>query len=503
MSFSAAHPSSFLKLVIPLFLSCSIFFYPSSGWSKNQSFISLRDRIAAHQGASGAYVLEKGDEALLVRSWMVNNAEKSIDILTFIWSLDNIGMIATDSLLRAAERGVQVRAVVDDMVLKKEDVEILLALSLHPNFEIRIYNPVQTVGVSMAEMVVNVLTDFRRFNQRLHNKTFLVDSLIGLTGGRNVANEYFDHDQEYNFLDRDIMVAGPVAGSMQDNFEIYWRSELSRPIEELLPARRSALDQDDLQALYEEVHECAERLLAQIPLAQSILEEQDEKISRLLKQMVWTEDIWFVSDLPVKNIDKQGLGGGSIMADAVAEAIAEAREEIVLQMPYLIFEGEAYGLFEKLRQGIEVRISTNSLASTDNIAAFSGYWRQRQELLDAGFLIREFNPQPAIEPNLAQGLQGPGKSPIFVLHAKSLIIDGELLYIGTFNIDPRSAHLNTEEGIFVRNRQLAQLVEKQIVREMMPWNSWDPRVTNPNAKASWGRRFKLNFYRILPIVPLL
>lgn len=495
---------------LPL-LSIFIFlFLISNGWSAEFSepspaFASLRRMVAAQENASGAYVLETGEEALLARSWMVGNANRSIDILTFIWSLDNIGLIATDALLRAAERGVMVRAVVDDIVLKEEDVDILLTLSAHPCFDIRIYNPTQTVGVSPARVVFNLFSDFRRFNHRLHNKTFLTDGFIGLTGGRNVADEYFDYNQEQNFRDREILVSGPVAASMQENFEKFWQSELSRPIEDLLPKRRASFSPEELEAVYAQMHQCADLLVTRLPLLTRILDKREEQMEQLLERMVWTPEIWFVSDLPGKNLGKPGLGGGGAMADGISSAIAEAQSSIVLQTPYLVLQEDAgYGLLEKLQQEVEIRISTNSLASTDNISVFSGYARQRSRLLDAGFIIREFRPDPAIAREVVNDNSRTGdKSPLIVLHAKTLVVDAELLYIGTFNIDPRSAHLNTEEGIFVRNRQLAGQVEEQILREMLPENSWDPRIFNPDRKAGWLRRLGLFLYRLLPIQSLL
>ena len=468
------------------------------------AFKYLRQLADAQDGASGVYVLETGEEALLARSWMIGNAGKSIDILTFIWSLDRIGLVATDALLRAAERGVRVRAVIDDIVLKKKDLDILLALSAHPNFDIRIYNPQQTVGVSPARVVYNLLVDFRRFNHRLHNKTFLADGFIGLTGGRNVADEYFGYNEKYDFRDREILVAGPVAVSMRDNFEKFWQSELSRPIENLLPARRASFSPQKLTALYAQLHACADQLIIELPLVRRILGQREEQMESVLERMVWTPQVWFVSDRPGKNLGKPGLGGGGAVAEAIHAAIAAADKTIVLQSPYLVLEGDGYGLIDKLREGVEVWISTNSLAATDNISAFSGYARQRQVLLDSGMVIREFRPDPAIGRDVVHGPDcREKKTPKIVLHAKTLVVDAELLYIGTFNIDPRSAHLNTEEGVFVRNRELAAQVEDAILREMLPENSWDPRQFNPNRKAGWLRRLGLFFYRLLPIQALL
>lgn len=465
---------------------------------------TLNRLVHGHDGRSGAYVLEKGDEALLARAWMVNNAVETIDVLTFIWSFDNIGLIATDALLRAAERGVRVRILVDDMVLDEEWLDLLLALDAHPLFEIRIYNPVETVGVSTFETTLIFLTELRRFNHRLHNKSFLVDSIAGITGGRNVANEYFDYDSKYNFRDRDLLVIGPVVAEMGENFEAYWNFALSRPIGELLPERTAELTPQETDRTYAELHACAGKLTGELPLVRRTMEMAEEHLIDMLGRLAWPEEIWFVSDLPGKNLDQAGLGGGGRMAEALAAAIAGARQRITIQSPYLVLPEDAFGLYERLAAGVEVRISTNSLSSTDNIATFSGYLAQRRSLLDAGIHLREFRPDPAIEKELTERYLGPeDKAPIFVLHAKTVVVDGELLYVGTFNLDPRSVSLNTEEGIFLRHARLAQAVERQIEEEMRPENSWNPGLEKPERHAGWWRRVRVWFLGLLPIQSFL
>ncbi|MBE0597058.1 MAG: phospholipase D family protein [Desulfuromonadales bacterium] len=471
----------------------------------DQRFPRLLQRLTIqHPGDSGVYILDKGEEALLARAWMVTQAERSFDILTFIWSFDTIGLIATDAMLKAAERGVLVRVLVDDIHLDSEYFDLLLALDAHPLLEIRVFNPVVRVGVSKLRMVANLLTDFRRFNLRLHNKTIIADGMAGICGGRNVADEYFDYNQEYNFRDRDILVIGPMVEQMQANFDRFWTSELAQMIGELLPQRRAALTDDDIRKIYRDLDHCARRLIDSLPLVQRALAEGEERLHELLEELVWTSDLWFVSDSPEKNLEKSGLGGGGEMADALRQAIASARRKITIQSPYLILPEDGFGLFAKLEEGVAVQISTNSLASTDNVATFSGYMKMRQRLLAAGIEIREFKPNPAIESELIEQYHDPDRPhPIFVMHAKTLVIDGELLYVGTFNLDPRSANLSTEEGVFVRNRLLARQLEEQIELEMQEENSWDPRLTNPNPQTSWWRRLQAGFLRLLPIRPLL
>jgi cardiolipin synthase C len=466
--------------------------------------VATIDRLVQSQsGASGAYVLETGDEALLARAWLVANAEHHIDIMTLIWSLDRIGLQATDALLQAADRGVQVRILVDDFKVDRKAQTILLPLALHPRIEVRIYNPVLRVGVSWWQVLRNVFSDFRLVNQRLHNKSYLVDGRTGITGGRNMANEYFDYDQQYNFRDRDILVVGPVMDEMQDNFERFWGCTLAQPIETLMAAKLKQFPPERVQTILDDLRRSAEGLIDGTPVVREALQDQPRRFAELLNSMTWNE-IRFISDHPWKNA-QEGLSGGGVMLTELTALISEARQRITIQSPYLILPPGGMRLTERLETGVQVRISTNSLAATDDIRTFSGYSKQRPQLLASGFQIREYRPDPAIMEELIarfDDLQRAGP-PIFTLHAKTIVVDGETLFIGTFNIDPRAANLNTEEGIIVRDHSLARLVEQQIERDMLPENSWDPAQQNPDLQADWWRRFKHRFFRLFPLEPLL
>jgi len=165
--------------------------------------------IAAHANQSGVYVLDKGEEALLARAWLADHAQKSIEVQYFIWSTDNIGILASESLLRAADRGVKVRVIVDDLLIDAPD-KSLLALAKHPNIDIHIYNPQHSVGTPFHKRLLNIAVNFRGVNQRMHDKTFIVDGKIAITGGRNMAAEYFDYHHKYNFRDRDALLLGSV-----------------------------------------------------------------------------------------------------------------------------------------------------------------------------------------------------------------------------------------------------------------------------------------------------
>ncbi len=177
-------------------------------------------------------MLDRGEQALLARAWLVDHARRSIEVQYFIWSTDNIGILASEALLRAATRGVKVRVIVDDLMMDAPD-KTLLALAHHPNIDIRIYNPVHSVGVPWYRRLLNLLTNFRGSNQRMHDKTLIVDGELAITGGRNMADEYFDYDHAYNFRDRDALVIGAVVPQIRQSFERFWNSRLSVPVEKL------------------------------------------------------------------------------------------------------------------------------------------------------------------------------------------------------------------------------------------------------------------------------
>ena len=215
---------------------------------------------------TGAYILEYGEEALMSRAWLTHNARKTIDVQYFIWSTDNVGILASEALLSAAERGVRVRVLVDDLLVDAED-KTLLCLAAHPNVEIRIYNPQNTVGTSTVKRLLNVVTNFRGVNQRMHDKTAIFDNAVGITGGRNMADEYFDYDQAYNFRDRDILLLGKAVGDMTASFEKFWASELSVPVEDLLNKASQGL------TVAGEVHAREERELGRRAAGQRTLPE--------------------------------------------------------------------------------------------------------------------------------------------------------------------------------------------------------------------------------------
>ena len=448
-------------------------------------------QIAARPGQSGAYVLETGAHALISRYWLADHARESIEVQYFIWSTDNIGILAAEALLRAADRGVRVRVLVDALLIDAPDVS-LIALARHPKVEIRIYNP---------KRLWSLVGDFRGYNQRMHDKTLIVDGRIAITGGRNMAAEYYDYNREYNFRDRDVLLLGAVVKDMTTSFERFWASELAVPVEQLHEGKR--LDDQDVSRVYGELHEYARAPANFAPEVRAAIAAAPAAFPGIARDIAWGK-VDFISDAPGKNTSR-GLRGGGATATALAAMVENARTRVVIQSPYLVPSERAFTLLREARaRGVKVRISTNSLASTDNIQAFSGYRNQRSRLLRMGIDVYEYRPDPEVQRELVAALpSGQRKPPIFSLHAKTMVVDGAILYVGTFNFDPRSENLNTEVGVIIENRALAAAVEGAIEIDMRPANSWNASTDDPDSHVSLLKRGRTRFWQFVPIKPLL
>jgi len=451
-------------------------------------------------GRTGVYTLEEGDASMISRAWLCDAAEKTIDVQYFIFSSDNVGLIAVDYLLRAADRGVHVRIIVDDIMVEA-DADELLALDQHPNLSIKIYNPTSNIGKHWPGKLFNLMTDFRGFNQRMHNKTFVVDGKVAITGGRNMADEYFDYDHTYNFRDRDVLLIGKAVLDVENSFNQFWDSALSVSISEIAPSSNHPVD---TAIAYAYLHQYAcnpanfwpqirEKIL-NVPTAfQQVRESGD---------LVWVDQVSFLSDVPGKNNGDHGLGGGGVTTDSLISLIQRARRSISIQSPYLITTGLSQQLFKSvIDRGVEVKILTNSLSSTDNLEAFSGYQRERSALLDIGVKIYEFKPDAAIRFTIMTGAlqQKLNFTPIFGLHAKSMVIDEETAVIGTFNLDPRSANLNTECIAVIRDERIAANLYDAMERDMLLENAWQTtKEFNPDAAAGWKKRLGVWFRGVMP-----
>lgn len=459
--------------------------------------MELRDLM---QTKTGVYVLEDGAGAMVTRAWLTEYAEKSIDIQYFIFSTDNVGLIACDYLVRAADRGVKVRIIVDDIMVDA-GIQDILTMDSHENISIKIYNPGVNLGKNLFEKTKKFTTDFRGANQRMHNKTFIVDNKVVITGGRNIADEYFDYDHAYNFRDRDVLLLGKLTQEVDSSFSKFWTSDLSIPVASLADdISKNVTDPERFDRLHE--YACnPENFWPQI---RERIENLPITFSKILNsgELVWSDQVIFVSDLPGKNDGTSGLAGGGASTDALIKLIQNAQKSLDIQSPYLITTHLSRDLFrDAVQRGVKVRILTNSLASTDNVEAFAGYQSDRKELLETGVEIYEFRPDAAERSKMMTGeLQATlDHQPIFGLHAKSMVVDNEKVVIGTFNLDPRSANLNTECITIIHSQQVAKGVLQGMEIEFQPENSWQTTLDfNPDSEVNNYKRLKTWTRKILP-----
>lgn len=510
--FSKSHLPITVCFIAAFLISCakpseSLLVSPTQDYCGSNSpitFSGLSEELGAIQDSldskTGVLVLEEGDQSMIFRAWFTEAAEKTIDIQYFIFSADNIGLIAIDYLLRAADRDVQVRMLVDDIMVET-DADILLALDAHPNLSIKIYNPTANIGKNLPEKLLSLTSDFRGFNQRMHNKTFIVDNQIVITGGRNIADEYFDYDHEYNFRDRDVLLLGKTSIDVSNSFELFWNDPLSVQVKDLM---QSASNSATSNNIFENLHQYACNPENFWPEVRTKINQLPAFFQKLQdnKGIRWTDHINYVSDLPGKNDPSTGLSGGGLTTDSLIWLLQEAKESIYIQSPYLVTTSLSQGLFEQaIKRGVQVKILTNSLTSTDNLEAFSGYRRERENLLALGIEIYELKPDASIRYQVMTGAlqKSMNYSPVFGLHAKSMVIDQEISVIGTFNLDPRSANLNTECITIIHDGPIGQQLFQTMTEEMKEENAW--KITsafNPDNEASTGKRFQLWLRGVVP-----
>ena len=443
---------------------------------------------------TGVMLLEEGLEALLLRGWMIEQAQHTIDIQYFIFSADNVGLLSTAEIVEAANRGVKIRLVVDD-VLAHGDELLLRDIHFHPNIEVKVYNPTINIGKHWTEKSRNLVTDFDGINQRMHHKALIADGKLVVTGGRNVGDEYYDLNSDYNFRDRDVLLVGGTSAVVQSGFDFFWEDPHSVPINQLLPDG----DVQTAQETWRKLRNFSCDPVYFNPIFRKQLDDIPTTLFSAVEsnRLLWLDSVQFVSDSPWKN-ESDGLGGGSITTRELLDLLSQAEHRIWIQTPYLILTDLGLGALQAaIDKGVEIKILTNSLAATDNYPAFAGYKRIRNTLLEMGVEVYEMKPDaPDIQAMNGTGI--PDKMDAEVgLHSKSMIIDGHISVVGTFNMDPRSANLNTESFVVVRDEAFTTQMEGYFMTDMNERNAWP--ASNLNEKhAGFVRRLLTFVSKLVP-----
>ncbi|MET0506180.1 MAG: phospholipase D family protein [Luteibacter sp.] len=487
-----------------------------------------------------ATLLEDGEAAMAARINLIRAAKRTIDVQTYIWEQDDAGKLVLDELVRAARRGVRVR-ILADQLFSFRDAGLLAGLArASDHMEIRLYNPTfHSARTPPLEFAAGIICCFFKFNQRMHNKLIVVDDLIGITGGRNYEDRYFDWDGTFDYVDRDVMVGGPAAKAMGDSFEQFWNHKRAVQLTHLRDVNRELVrDTDDPRHWTTPTYEHPERV------AEMVADAGDpgwiaERIERNTLRMNRVE---YLSDLPGKTA-KPKRREVRALTRHIMGLVRNARSEVVLQTPYLVMSKPAKKIFSDLHQQPEpprVVVSTNSLASTDAFAVYAmSYKHRKRYLTDYGFEIYEMKPRPANgDPDALEGhtgevaapplltasgsgsgvnktgrrggnragppgppsestsfmafggrraRQGPRTRPAplltegvrFGLHAKSIVVDDTFAMVGTHNFDPRSDHYNTESGVIVYDKRFSDRLRDSIMQDTRPENAW---VIGPRQK---------------------
>ena len=501
---------------------------PGSGFPKIQSSalahpeetslgLQFDNAAREHAGNSGFRIIPAGADGFLIRMQMINAAQKTLDLQYFIFRGDDTGRLLTGAVLRAADRGVRVRVLLDDGETMAGDEQIT-RLEAHPSVEIRIFNPFAYRGHSTLFRATEFMFNASRLDYRMHNKLLVVDNAIALIGGRNIGDRYFQIDPASQFADDDVFSAGPIAQKLSASFDEFWNCDLSIPAEALTSGKspHASLKERrvELKVQSPEMKETAVGYVKQVVSGEPF----DGIVSGRLP-LVWAH-AQLVYDSPDKKKVEDGEMVGRLMHRAVADAAREVKSELLMVTPFLIPGKEGMQLFKNLRQRkVRVRLLTSSLTSSTVLLAQAGYMHYRVPLLENGVELYEIR-------SLLGNTKGSGETKAisrygnYSLHAKLFVFDRQKLFIGSMNFDQRSMHLNTEIGLIIDSPALAQQIAARFDAMVQPVNAYqlalrqndagqnlvwrtreDGKVveydTEP-ARSNW-QRIKANILSLLPV----
>ena len=386
---------------------------------------------------SGLRLMPEGPEALATRLALARRAQKSLDVQYYVLASDQSGRQFLRELRDAAARGVRVRLLLDDLHVADQD-DLLMGLAAHDNVQVRLFNPLPVRGGALQTRMLLSMHQFERVNRRMHNKLFIADNSIAITGGRNIANEYFMRSESANFIDMDVLSIGPVVRGLADVFDRYWNSELAYPIEALVPdagSRRESREAFD--------HWLDDERAATPEHGVPVQLTPDALALRFAPVSVFADE-------PAKASAAQGSSATAM--NSTLQLMQSAHSEVTIVSPYFVPGERGLRLMEEaIHQGVHVSVMTNSLAATDEPLAYWGYARYRRAMLKLGVSVSELSPSPNRKPEMIGDL----RSSLGRLHAKVAVIDRRWLLVGSMNMDGRSSLSNTELGLVIDHIDLA------------------------------------------------
>ena len=418
---------------------------------------------------NGFYSLIKGKDAFGARLVLMGEAQKSIDAQYFLMKPDNAGLVFTEKLMEAADRGVRVRLLLDDVFTTVDD-SYFSYMNAHPNVEVRIFNPISRKGLYW----LNYVGHFSLANRRMHNKSFIVDNQVAIVGGRNIAVEYFQLETTGEFIDFDMFAAGPIAKDISDSFDTYWNNELAVPMDAITGKPDQELLKQDEQAVKLLMEKAGNSIYADAINSQLMRQfSADELDPYMAKARVIVDD---PSKLRAEISEKH-----QILATEISKVLNEAKKEIIIFTPYFIPGKSGIEFVKRLRdKGVKIIVITNSLASNNHTAVHSAYSSYRKDLLEAGVELWEARANAAeitVEPDSTK-LKNP-----LTLHTKGILIDRSQVFVGSLNLDPRSIDINTEMGLLIESEPLvSEMVDNVLAR--IPEMAYRLQLDD-NRKISW------------------
>ncbi len=468
-----------------------------------------RDERLAHPGQSGFLLLGSGLDAFVARVVLANIAERSIDAQYYLLHNDLIGALFIDQLLKAADRGVRVRLLVDDMDLEGRDLGASV-LDSHPNMEVRIFNPFSRKTGRLIQLV----TRFGSVTRRMHNKSFTVDNQASILGGRNIGNEYFEADPNLAFNDLDVLAIGPVVKEVSGSFDKYWNSELAYPASVIKGEPPTA---EEIKKLRQQLNDVVTQQNDSVYL-QALRNSNLANTIRSNQVLFHWGNAEVIYDQPEK-ILHDFKRKEYHLAPKLRPYFDGTQKELIIFSPYFVPGKEGVAFLKQLRErGVRVRILTNSLASTDVAIVHAGYAKYRKDLLRAGIELYEMNKKLTKEQRKEKkGLHGSSKAS---LHAKSFVFDRKQVFIGSLNLDPRAILHNTEIGVIFASPEIAnemgnwfdqniaqiafklELHKDERGAEEIRWYGLEngkPRFFEVEPYTGFWRRFGVSFMSLMPI----
>ena len=436
-----------------------------------------------HPELTGYLVLFEPLEALSARLRLIDKAEKTLDLQYYIWDNDKVGALALHALIRAADRGVRVRLLIDDNNAKSTE-GIFLALAQHPNIEVKLFNPYRFRKYRALDMML----DLKRINRRMHNKSFIADHQVALIGGRNMTNQYYNVSDNYQFSDVDVMLVGTAVKDISHSFDEYWNHEYAYKVQEVVKQSAHHLSYESLKRQLDEHYT---RITVQNYLD---LTSNSQAIDSLMSRDIPLD--WVKAEVVKDSPDKikSKAKKKEHLNFQLIQHLEQPEKNVDLISAYFVPEKKGAKMLTDLAEdGIKVRVLTNSFKANDVAVVHAFYGKYRQDLLEHGVQLYEFLPAldkndldrhtEALAKKAKVNLKGLSRSS---LHAKLMALDEKQVFIGSFNFDPRSAYLNTEIGVLLNSPPLARAVHTTMDENLSKYAY--KLVLDANKKITWQRQ---------------